>query len=292
MRILIVLHKMKKKGGMVLQHLKMSKQFEKNGCEVLVFSFDDYFRTRNVFFNYLIVYKNLHKTIRLFNPEIILTSDPYFSTLFSLVAKKKSTPLVLRIGAIFHPFYAARIIERISPGKIYVRFFYFINFLFKQLDKLILKKCNLVIFNSNFLRKYYRNSSSSSVVIYNGVDKITSKKPRNNNLLNLVYIGRIEPRKSIEIILNSLVILKKRNVKFHFSLIGNTTLYAEYWMKLENLIKSNNLLENITIYGKIPNRDTLAILEKNDILLFSTDERNFPMTEGLPNAILEGMAAG
>jgi len=292
MRILIVLHKMKKKGGMVLQHLKMSKQFEKNGCEVKIFSFDDYFITRNVFFNYLKIYRILRKTIRKFNPEIILTSDPYFTTLFSLLVKQKNISLVMRVGAIYHPFYAGRIIEKISPRKMYIRLFYFINFLLKQLDKLILQQCNYVIFNSNFLKEYYEKYTASSSVIYNGIEKITTKIPHYNTPVNLVYVGRIEPRKSIEIIFKSLFLIKKQAIKFHFSLIGNNNQSSGYWLKLSNLIKSYNLIENITIFGEILNKDLPAILEKQDILLFSTDDRNFPITEGLPNAILEGMANG
>ncbi|MFW9924136.1 MAG: glycosyltransferase family 4 protein [Candidatus Thorarchaeota archaeon] len=292
MKILIVLHKLKKEGGMVLQHLKMSQQFKKMGCTVKIFSFDDHFNSHNIFFNYLLVYKKIRKIIKTFDPTIILTSDPYFSTLISLLAKKKSIPVVLRVGAVFHPFYAARIIEKISKKAMYTDLFYFFNYIFKQFDKLILKKSNFIIFNSYFLSKYYNKFTPHSTVINNGVDKVTQKKPEINHLLELVYVGRIEPRKSIEVILNSLIIAKKSGIKFHFSLIGDTLLFPDYWLKLENIIKCNNLIDDITIYGKIPNNKILSVLETKDILLFSTDERNFPITEGLPNVILEGMAAG
>lgn len=88
MRILFVLHKAKKKGGMVLQHFKLSKEFRKMNHEVSIFSFDTYFNSKNVFANYFFVFRNLKNHIRQFNPSIILTSDPYFTTLFSLLAKK------------------------------------------------------------------------------------------------------------------------------------------------------------------------------------------------------------
>ncbi|MGC9780301.1 MAG: glycosyltransferase family 4 protein [Candidatus Heimdallarchaeota archaeon] len=46
------------------------------------------------------------------------------------------------------------------------------------------------------------------------------------------------------------------------------------------------------MFGEIDNQKLPEFLQKHDILLFSTDDRNFPITEGLPNVILEGMANG
>lgn len=292
MRILIVLHKAQKKGGMVLQHLKMSNEFKRKGHEVLVFSFDTYFASRNLFFNYLSIIKNLKNQIKNFSPSIILTSDPYFTSFLSLLVRRKSIPICLRVGARYHPFYAARIINKFAPEKTYNLLFFAINFILKQLDKLILKNLDLIIFNSKYLEKYYRNFTTNSVVIYNGVNEYSKLNKTINKPLKLIFVGRIEPRKSIELIINALIILNKMDQPFHFSIVGKTNQYQKYWVKISALISKNDLWKKITLFDEIPNEDLSKILVKNDILLFSSDERNFPMTEGLPNVILEGMANG
>jgi len=292
MRILIVLHKAKKKGGMVLQHLKMASEFKRKGHEVLVFSFDNYFTSKNVFFNYLSIIKNLKYHINEFNPSIILTSDPYFTSLLTLLLRRKSNPICLRVGARYHPFYAARIVNKFSPENTYNSLFYMTNFLLKKIDRMIIRKIDLVIFNSKYLQNYYSNFTSNSVVIYNGVENLSKLNKTINKPLKLIFVGRIEPRKSIELIIYSLIILKKSAQPFHFSIVGKTNQNQKYWAKLSELISKNKLWENMTLYDEVLNEDLPKILVRNDVLLFSSDERNFPMTEGLPNVILEGMANG
>lgn len=292
MRILIVIHKAKKKGGMVLQHLKMAKEFKVMGHEVLIFSFDNYFTSKNILANYLSMFKNLKLKIERFKPSVILTSDPYFTTFFTLLAKRKSIPICLRMGAIYHLFYSARFISKISSEKMYIPLFYFINFIIKQFGKIILKKLNLVIFNSKYLENYYSRFTPNSVVIYNGVDTIRKSKVNVNKPLKLIYVGRIEPRKSIEIIIHALGILQQKDINFQFSIVGNINHYPKYWSKLSDLINKYKLNNKIIIHNEIDNNFIPSLLQKQDILLFSTDASNFPITEGLPNVILEGMANG
>lgn len=292
MRILIVIHKAKKKGGMVLQHLKMAMEFKVIGHEVSIFSFDNYFTSRNILANYLFMLRNLKLQIERFNPSVILTSDPFFTTFFTLLVKKKSTPICLRMGARYHLFYSARLINKISSETMYVPLFYFINFIIKQFGKIILKKLDLVVFNSKYLENHYSQFALNSIVIYNGVDTIRNSEVNVNKPLKLIYVGRIEPRKSIELIIQSLGKLKKKKINFQFSLVGKYDQFPCYWLKLEKMIQRNNIQDKIIVLNEIPNKELSDILVKHDILLFSSDERNFPMTEGLPNVIIEGMANG
>ncbi len=292
MRILIVLHKVKKKGGMVLQHLKMSQEFKKLGHEVSIFSFDTFLTTKNIFADHVKIFRELKTHINKFEPSIILTSDPYFTTLFSILAKNKYSIICLRAGARYHPFYTGRIIDKLTPGRMFSSLYFFINLILKQLDKLILRKTDLVIFNSKYLKQYYGKYTNNSKVIYNGVSKITDTTLKIYSPLKLIFVGRIEPRKSIELILQALGILVKMKVDFNFSIVGKHNQFPDYWLKLEKMIQRYNIQDKITMLNEIPNRELPDVLIKHDILLFSSDERNFPMTEGLPNVILEGMANG
>jgi len=113
-----------------------------------------------------------------------------------------------------------------------------------------------------------------------------------NETIQLIYVGRIHPRKTVELIIDSLNILKKQNFDFHFSIVGQTSHDPKYWKKLSKLISKYQLWDNITIHNEIEYRLMPELLQSHDVLLFSTDDRNYPICEGLPNVILEGMANG
>lgn len=292
MRIIIILHKAKKIGGLVLWFLKMAKQFELQGHEILIFSFDDYPKSKNVFYNILNIYRELKKQINKFKPTVIFASDPYITASIAILAKPKSIPIVMGVGTILHLFFASRITEEISPENIFNPFFNFVAFLLKGAAKIIFKKIDLIIFNSFFLQNVYLKTAQNSIVIHSGVDMLAKNKPKTNSMIKLVYVGRIHPRKSIELIINSLNILKEEKINFHFSIIGKTTHHPIYWDKLSKLISKFQLWDYITVHGQIANKKLPELLVNHDILLFSTDDRNYPITEGLPNVILEGMANG
>ncbi|NHJ48369.1 MAG: glycosyltransferase family 4 protein [Asgard group archaeon] len=293
MRILIVLHKAKKKGGAVLQNLKMADAFKDKGNMVSIFAFDSLSLTKNPIVNFKIILKSLKSRIEFFKPTIILSTDPIItSSLAILASRKKNIPIFIRIGAVYDSFYAARIVERISPERIFSSLFYFLKYALNRFSRLIFKKISLVVFNSQFLKKKYYSIAPHSIVIYNGIEKPIKQNVRTKLPIELVYVGRIEPRKSIELIIESLNILNEKKIKFKFSIIGNTLQFSSYWKKISQLIVKYDLVDKIDLIGEIDNKTLPSLLSKHDILLFSTDERNFPMTEGLPNVVLEGMSNG
>lgn len=292
MKILIILHKAKKKGGAVLQILKMAKAIKNQGNEVLIFSIDSIVKTNNILYNQIRIILALKKEIKKFNPDVILSSEPIITTLYTLLARTKKIPIVVRIGAVYDSFYAARLMERISSEKLINPLFYFFKKLLRFYSSIVFKKIDLVVFNSHFLKNIYNNIAPHSIVIHNGVEIIKVKELLVKQPLKFVYLGRIEPRKSIELIINSLGIVKSKQNEFTLNIIGNTLMYPYYWKKIVNLISSNKITNEVKIVGEIENQLLAKELQKYDVLLFSTDSRNFPITEGLPNVVLEGMSCG
>lgn len=291
MKVLIIIHKRKKKGGAVLQFLKLQKEMEKLGHNVMIYSIDR-IKANSTFKKIYWNYKNLKNIIEKKEIDVLFTADPYFSALYALAARRKTIPIVMRIGSVFDKFYASRINEKLFKTGILTSFGTFVRYVLLKTAQVIFKKINMVIFNSYFLKRTYADIVPSSIVIHNGVKEFKIAKITKNKRLKLVYVGRIEPRKSIEIIIKSLILLKTRNIEFNFSLIGDITYFPQYWYKIEKLIEKGKLRKDIKLLGRVPNADLLKILNTHDILLFSTDERNFPITEGLPNVIIEGMASG
>jgi len=292
MKILIVLHKAKKKGGLVLQILKLAELIKQKGHQVEMFSFDSIPESRNLFARSIHLKKVLKQRINEFNPSLILTSDPYITTLPVLLLRKKSIPVVSRAGAVYHAFYAARVVESVSPNNVYNTIFYVLNKILKFVSRLTYKRLDLVIFNSHFLKKIYQKSAPHSLVIHNGVEYTKQQKITSNKPIKLVYVGRTEPRKTLELVIESLVILKSKKIKYKLTLVGGSEGYQDYWEKISKMISENHLEKSIEILGEIENKEIPKILQQQDILLFTSDERNFPITEGLPNVLLEGMANG
>lgn len=290
MKILIILHKAKKSGGLVLQFLKMAKIYKQKGHEVKIFSMDSVNNHNSLIEKNIVIIKNMNKIIADFNPSIIITSDPFITTSLALISRNKKIPIISRAGAVYHSFYAAKIIGSITSGTIYTHLYYFLNRLLKFVAKISYKNLDFVIFNSQFLSDIY--SIQNSCIILNGVEVKKIKTFQVHNPMKLVFVGRVEPRKSLELIINALTILKLNLNNFEFCLVGETSLNRIYWTKISNMIKNNHLDEQVKVLGKIDNQKLPLILQEYDILLFSSDERNFPMTEGLPNVILEGMANG
>jgi len=294
MKILIVLHKQKKLGGAVLQIMKIAKELKQKKNSVYIFSIDTYYKTNSFIKNYIISIKALQKLSYKFKPDVILASDPYITNICAKLANVNKSSIFIRIGAVFDSFYSARLSSQLFGRAKTPIFYQFFLLILKLSAFLLLKRNSFIIFNSHFLRRKYYKLTSKSTVIHNGVDiKETLKKEIvSSNYINLVYVGRIEPRKSIEIIIQSLYYLKQKQVDFSFSLVGNINYDIKYWMKLKQMINKYSLQKKVNIIGEIDNENLSEFLQKHDILLFSTDSRNFPITEGMPNVILEGMANG
>jgi len=293
MRILIILHRMKKRGGAVLQIQKLAKEMEKKGNKIHIFSMDQYSISNSFIQNSIISMKSLKKIISKFKPDIILASDPYITNTFAKICNITNSAIIVRIGAVFDDFYAARIYYKLF-GSVKISILYrVISSILRIVSYFLLRNNTLVIFNSSFLKRKFQNVVPNSIVIHNGVSTVKKSKQLNYcDQIKLIYVGRIEPRKSIEILIESLYYLKKERVNFSFSLVGNVNYDIKYWKKLEKLIDKYQLKNQVHVVGEIDNIKLSDFLQKHDILLFSTDSRNFPITEGLPNVILEGMATG
>ena len=95
--------------------------------------------------------------------------------------------------------------------------------------------------------------------------------------MKLISIGRITEQKDQITILKSLLILKKKKIKFKFLLLGKGHLRK----KLEKFIDKNNLKENVEILGF--QKNPFSILKQADIFILSS------LYEGSPNVLVEAL---
>lgn len=160
------------------------------------------------------------------------------------------------------------------------------NFFKKIIYSYFIKKADGIIVNSKYFQKEVaQRFNVKSIYINNPFDfkkikRLAEKKNKSfypNNCLKLITIGRITEQKDQITILKSLVILKKKKIRFKFLLIGKGHLKK----KLEKFIKKNDLRENVKFLGFQSN--PFSILKQADIFILSS------LYEGSPNVLVEAL---
>jgi colanic acid/amylovoran biosynthesis glycosyltransferase len=107
--------------------------------------------------------------------------------------------------------------------------------------------------------------------------------------VKIVAVGRLVLKKDLRPVLLALNELRHRRVEFTLQIVGEGPLRAAY----EDLIRTNDLDQHVSLLGSLPHTETLRTIELADIFVqhSCTDPRTGE-EEGLPVAILEAMARG
>lgn len=103
----------------------------------------------------------------------------------------------------------------------------------------------------------------------------------------ILFLGRIAPIKKLELLFESLGLLKKQSESFSFSVVGAPgDMDAEYAQKIYALPEKLGLEDKIFFKGKVSNSETPELYRTHDIFVNLTPTGSFDKTT------LEAMAAG
>lgn len=157
--------------------------------------------------------------------------------------------------------------------------------LIKLLTPMAIGMADAVMVPTEELKKYVERYKFGKVVIIpNGVDLQAFKGPtlhaqgRTLSDLTILFVGRLEKQKNLEILIRALADLKIGDVRLLF--VGRGSLKEE-------LIKlADKLNINLEIINSIPNDQLPKIYQKADIFILPS------LIEGHPKALLEAMACG
>ena len=162
--------------------------------------------------------------------------------------------------------------------------------LFRYITGQMYKKANAILAVSDYVLKNHRDTFGpleNGRVLYNAVDTsrfLSSCKKRNgviNKPVRLLYLGRLEYRKGVQVSLEACRMLKDRGVRFSFTIAG----YGSYEPTLKKITEDLNLEDCVTFYGKTDYPERLY--EDTDVFLHS------PIyDEAFGITILEAMASG
>lgn len=99
-------------------------------------------------------------------------------------------------------------------------------------------------------------------------------------LVNVLFVGRFAKNKGIDLLLSSIGKLNKRGMgtRFHFHLAGKGPLYDKF--------STENNYENVTFHGFVHDDKLPELYTQAQVLVLPT------LFEGMPTVILEAMAAG
>ncbi|GMT48499.1 MAG: 1,2-diacylglycerol 3-glucosyltransferase [bacterium] len=172
------------------------------------------------------------------------------------------------------------------PGFI-ERQIHFYHFIAKPLIRYIWKKASYVITNSQGLKELALKSSRDIKieVIANGVDADHYQpcKLCDNGIKKILFVGRLSKQKGIQYLLNSISILKEKNINsFHLEIIGDGPDKA----KLEEEVTNKQLEKQISLLGWVDKKAIYKKYQEASIFVFPS------LSEGMPNVILEAMASG
>ena len=158
----------------------------------------------------------------------------------------------------------------------------------------IYKKADILICPSKFSERQIKEYSKNikTLIISNGVDLSKFKKSNNKkfvkkhklNLLNkrILFVGRLNPEKSVETLIKAMPIIIKNYNNIHLDIVGTGNMQ----LTLVELSKKLRLEKYITFFGKVSDQDLILAYNSCDLFCLPS----LAELEGM--VVLEAMACG
>ncbi len=211
--------------------------------------------------------KNFRKMVEEGNFDLIHCHSPgNFMTYAKKVCKKLNIPLVTCVHTMWH-----------TAVKDYVKF----DFLAKPIIKLFLNKinkCDYVYTVSNFCKKALvpYGLREDTKVLYNATNLVPNDKEQARKRINekynlsddtfvLSFISRIVKVKGIDLVIDSINLLRDKNFDFKVFIVGD----GDYLNKALKRIKDLGLERYFISVGMVRDRELLVdFYQRTDLLLF------------------------
>lgn len=234
---------------------------------------------------------------------VIQAFDPIITGPAALQAKRAlGTPVAIRLGTnnqAHHKFQFQQLethsmqerLKSVSKSCILLP-------AFSILERIVLNLADIVVTNCRYLKSIYVPhvvNSRNVIVIKNGVDTTKfspkgSKGRWGSDHFWLLYIGRIEKRKGLEILLKAMPSILNACPNAKLRVVGRA-LSTAYALHLDRLTKELSIDTKVDFVGPISNERVPEIMRAADVLTFPSTTGGTEV-EGLPNTILESMACG
>ncbi|EJG06788.1 glycosyl transferase group 1 [Methanofollis liminatans DSM 4140] len=156
----------------------------------------------------------------------------------------------------------------------------------KYVSKIVLNNADVSIALSQNMKDEMQKLSKKDIyVIPNGIDPAIfkeSKVKKDYTGTKIIYVGSLLPIKGVKYLIKAMQILHPTNPDIHLTIVGD----GSDRRSLEQMVHEYALVQNISFVGKLPHKDIPQWLCNNNILVLPSN------SEGMPNVLLEAMAAG
>lgn len=137
---------------------------------------------------------------------------------------------------------------------------------------------------SRLLSDDFKVASERITVICPGTDKATFAQGSKDEVIRLLSVGSLIPRKGFESLVHALATLK--DLPWHLTIAGDTTRHPETTQKLRSEIQRFQLESHITLTGAVPTNQLNALYRQSDIFVLAS------LLEGYGMAYAEAIAHG
>jgi len=130
------------------------------------------------------------------------------------------------------------------------------------------------------------------VLLSHGVDletfDVERSAPQGSSPRRIVFVGRLAYGKGIAYLIEAARLLHEGGVEFRLDLFGDGPERAATRESIEQL----GIADQVQMYGEVSQEDVAGALVQADLLVLPSELRHDGGREGLPNVLLEAMAAG
>ena len=144
------------------------------------------------------------------------------------------------------------------------------------LSKGVLKNCQMLVTNTDTLDVVSKYCKKTPKLIFDAAIKTTNIPAitvRDQNQLNLIWVGRINGFKGLSLIITALSLINKEHLKsIHLEIVGD----GPDRKHIEYLIQKFHLQKNISLTGMIPYEEVQKHYEKNNTFIYTSLRDSFP----------------
>lgn len=158
------------------------------------------------------------------------------------------------------------------------------NLVKKRISKFIFNNAEVICLAKKLTTDIKEVFSGKPFIVHNGIkiqDNIIKRKPKDNKIVQLLYLSHLKENKGVMVFMEALKILKENGEVFQARLVGESGgLTIEY---LQNYIQENSLQNHIQLVGPLYEMKKFVEFNNADIFVFPTYFDAFPLV------ILEAM---
>lgn len=138
-----------------------------------------------------------------------------------------------------------------------------------------------------FFKDFFKGDANKILTenIYNPVKRELFDIEQNTANNRLLYIGAINKRKGLDVLLEAIRELKYKGVKFELDVLGGTK-ELDYYNRVTRYVIDNELQKLVRFHGWVKQEIVLQFLKKSSIFILPSRQ------ETLPVSIAEALAAG